>query len=139
MKPKLLLRIASALILVHLLGHGVGHSTWTRPEDPKMREVVAAMLGYEAEFMGAMKSMGDYFNGYSLMMFFVFGMSIRLLWLASGTAHDQKRITRKMLLPIGIAYAAFGVIEFLHFFPFAAGMSLAAGLLTLYSAFLLRE
>lgn len=59
MKAKILLRIAALLILVHLLGHSIGHSTWDTPEDQKMDEVVAAMKGYKADFMGATKSMAD--------------------------------------------------------------------------------
>ena len=139
MKPKLFLRISSVLIFIHLLGHGVGHFTWKTQKDPKMQEVVNSMLGYKTEFMGAVKSMGDYFNGFSLMMFFVFGMSICILWFVSGFIDNQKEIAKKILYPISITYIAFGVIEFLCFFPFAASLSFGAGLLTLFSIFCLEK
>ena len=131
MKAKVLLRIAAALILIHLLGHSVGHSIWDKPEDLKMQEVVAAMKGYSAEFMGATKSMGDYYNGYSLIMFGLYAMTIFVLWFASGFINEQRTIAVKILYPIAITYLAFGVIEYISFFPFAASMSFLAGLLTL--------
>ena len=139
MKARLWLRIACVLILIHLLGHAVGHATWDTPEDPDMQEVVDTMIGYETDFMGATRSMADYFNGYSLIMFFVYAMSICILWFASDFPDSNKAMTRKILYPIGFAYLAFGVIEFLHFFPFAAAMSLGAGILILFAITRLRQ
>jgi hypothetical protein len=140
MKSKLLLRIAAGLIFIHLLGHSIGHATWDAPEDGKMQEVVAAMKGNKAEFMGSVKSMGDYYNGYSLMIFGVFGMTILILWFVSGFAPEHKDIARKILFPIGITYVFFGVVEYIGFFLFAAAMSFAAGVLVLVAvAFLNRD
>jgi hypothetical protein len=129
MNSKLLLRIASILILVHLLGHTMGHLTWDKPEDTKMAGVVTVMKGYKAEFMGADRSMADYHNGYSLMIFGLFGMSIVIIWLASGFVNDNKVIAGKVLYPIGIVYLIFGIVEYIYFFPFAAVTSFVAGLL----------
>jgi hypothetical protein len=139
MKAKLLLRIAAGLILIHLLGHGMGHRTWDKPTDPNMQEVVNAMLSYKTEFMGATKSMGDYYNGYSLILFFVYGMSICIVWLSSGFISHQRDIAKKILYPVGLTYVAFGIIEFLYFFPFAATISLGAGLLILFTLFTLKK
>jgi len=135
MTSKIFLRIAALMILVHLLGHAVGHFTWDKPEDQQMQGVVDTMLGYRANFMGATRSMGDYFNGYSLMMFFIYGMTISLLWSVSQFAESERSVTSRILYPIGIAYVAFGVIEFYYFFPFAAIMSLGAGILILLAVF----
>jgi hypothetical protein len=133
MNAKVLLRIAAGLILVHLLGHGVGHLSWDQPEDPKMMDVVTVMKSYKGEFMGAVKSMADYYNGYSILIFGLYAMSIALLWLTSGFIREQPSIARKILYPLGIAYLFFGIVEFIFFFPFAAGMSFFAGLLTILS------
>jgi hypothetical protein len=133
MKAKILLRIAAGLVLIHLLGHSVGHMGWDKPKDPKMQEVVNAMKTYKADFMGASKSMGDYYNGYSLVLFFVYGMSICIILFSSGFINEQTVIAKKILYPVGITYSCFGIIEFLYFFPFAASMSLGAGLLILFS------
>lgn len=131
MKAKILLRIAAALVLVHLMGHSIGHSVWDKPEDPRMQEVVAAMKGYSAPFMGATQSMADYYNGYSLIIFGLYGMTILILWFASEFINEHRTVATKVLYPIAIAYLAFGVIEYISFFPFAASMSFFAGLFTL--------
>jgi hypothetical protein len=139
MKSKILLRLAAILILIHLLGHSVGHSGWDKPEDPKMKEVVAAMKGYSAEFMGATKSMADYYNGYSLIIFGLYIMTILILWFASGFIDAQRSIATKILWPIGVTYVAFGIIEYIAFFPFAAAMSFFAGVLTLLAITLVKK
>ena len=135
MTTKILLRIAALLILVHLLGHTGGHFKWDKPEDQQMQGVVDTMLGYKANFMGATRSMGDYFNGYSLMLFFIFGMTISLLWSVSKFGESEKHVTSRILYPIGVTYVAFGVIEFYYFFPFAAIISLGAGISILLAVF----
>ena len=139
MKAKVLLRIAALLLVVHLLGHSMGHSKWDKPEDPQMAEVVKVMKGYKGEFMGAVKSMADYYNGYSLIMFFVFGMTIFILWVSSGFIGTHREIAGKILLPVGIAYVGFGIVEDLYFFPFAAAVSFLAGILTLLSVTLAKR
>ena len=127
MKSKTLLRIAAVLILVHLLGHTMGHLGWDKPEDPKMLEVVNTMKGYSSEFMGATKSMADYYNGYSLLMFVVLGMSFVVIWSVS-TVIEKLGPIGALLYPFGIGFILFGVIEFIYFFPFAAIISFLAGL-----------
>ena len=127
MKSKILLRIACLLILVHLLGHSMGHLQWDKPKDPKMKEVVDIMKGYSTQFMGATKSMANYYEGYSLIMFFVFAMTILILWSVSSFVDTHKDIAVKILYPIAITYLAFGVIEYFYFFIFAASISFLAG------------
>jgi hypothetical protein len=133
MKAKLLLRIAAGLILIHLLGHSRGHSSWDKPEDQKMQDVVDVMKGYKGEFMGASQSMADYFNGYSLILFVVFAMSIFQLWIASGNLETDSTIVKKMLYPVSFAYIGFSIIELVYFFPFAAGISFLAGIFILWA------
>jgi hypothetical protein len=131
MSSKLVIRIAAFFVLVHLLGHSIGHLGWDKPEDPKMAEVVAAMKGYSVNFMGATKSMADYYNGYSVVMFGLYGMTILILWIASGLMAGSREIAVKILYPVGITYLFFGVVEYLYFFPFAASMSFLAGVFVL--------
>jgi hypothetical protein len=136
---KVLLRIAAGLMFIHLLGHAVGHATWDKPEDPKMLDVVTAMKSYEAEFMGSVKSMADYYNGYSLLIFGVYAMSLVLLWITSGFVQEQTVIAKKILYPVGITLLFFGIVEFLFFFPFAASMSFLAGILAISSVTVLKK
>lgn len=139
MKSKTLLRIAAALIAVHLLGHSVGHLTWDQQEDPQMQEVVNSMKEYSAGFMGATRSMADYYHGYSLIMFGLFGMTIAILWIVSGFLTQQRAIAAKVLFPVALAYLAFGIVEYITFFPFAAALSFLAGTLTLLSVTVVKK
>jgi hypothetical protein len=133
MKAKVLLKIAAGLILIHLCGHAVGHKDWDRPTDPKMMDVVTVMKSHQSEFMGAVHSMADYYKGYSILIFGLYGMSISLLWFTSGFVQEHPAIANKILYPIGIAYLFFGIVEFMYFFPFAAIISFLAGVLTIMS------
>jgi hypothetical protein len=136
MKAKILLKIAAGLILIHLFGHGVGHKDWDKPTDPKMMDVVTAMKSHQGEFMGAVHSMADYYKGYSILIFGLYGMSIAILWFASGFVQDHPAIANQVLYPIGIAYLFFGIVEYMYFFPFAASISFLAGVLTILSMFI---
>jgi hypothetical protein len=139
MKIKILIRISAVLICVHLLGHCVGHLSWDKPDDSRMVEVISSMKGYSAEFMGATKSMADYYHGYSLMMFGLFAMSIVLLWILSNHATTNQKLVKQLLYPIGIIYVCFGIIEVIYFFPFAAIVSLLAGIFVLLAIFITRK
>lgn len=129
MKASILLRIAAVLLLIHLLGHSLGHITWDEPEDRRMQKVVESMYSYKAEFMGSSRSMADYYNGYSLMILFLFAMSMCILWVISRFIHAQRKIAISVLYPIAVSYIAFGVIEFIHFFAFAGSVSSLVGAL----------
>lgn len=129
MSPKLLLRLAAGFILIHFLGHSLGHFTWKGATDPVKKEVINQMTSHDFPFMGALRSMGDYFEGYSTIMFVVYGMSIWMLLTISTVVEKQSELSGKLLVPIGFTYLVFGVVEFIYFFPFAAGISMGAGLL----------
>ncbi len=73
------------------------------------------MKNYKADFMGATKSMADYYHGYSLMMQLLYGFSIVILWFASGFVNSQPAIARQVIYPIGVSYLIFGGIEYLYF------------------------
>jgi hypothetical protein len=139
MKAKLLIRIAAVLILIHLIGHGIGHFTWQATTDPVKQEAIQQMFSHKFHFMGTMRSMGDYYRGYSLMLLPVYAMSVVLLWLISNAADTQRRLSRQLLYPIAGAYFLFAVLEFTYFFPFAATMSIGAGLCCVGAILLLNK
>jgi hypothetical protein len=62
MKPKMLLRIAAIVMVLHLAGHLFGHLTWKTPPTPEQQEVVKEMTTHKFPFMGAVHSMGDYYE-----------------------------------------------------------------------------
>jgi hypothetical protein len=129
MKPKLLLRIAVVCIVIHLVGHFVGHFTWKDSKGNAVREeVIRQMTEHEFEFMGTSRSLGDYYEGYSALMLIIFLVIILLLGSIANFAEHQPQTARKLIAPISLGLIAFGILEFVYFFPFAASMSTLAGI-----------
>jgi hypothetical protein len=133
MTTKILLRIASLLMLFHLIGHSFGQNGWKKNTDPVMREVAHWMTGPKFPVMGVSRSMGDIFDGYGYIASISLALFAVLLWLASSKVMANGRAVQQEILVLGIALAGLSGIEFHYFFPFAAIISLVAGLLTLVS------
>lgn len=128
MSPKLLLRSAAILLFIHFLGHTVGHLTWDDSEGA-LFDIVKTMKSESADFMGATRSLADYYNGYSLLMFGIFAYSIVQLWYISNQLQNYTQPFAPIMLFTGVMYLFFGIVESLCFFPFAAIVSGLAGVL----------
>jgi hypothetical protein len=136
MKTRLLIRLAILLILIHFLGHLFGHMTWKESDGNAIhQEVIREMTENKFDFMGARRSMGDYYEGYGLLILIKYAMLIALLWIIGNHVAEYSHFCKKLLYPVSAALIVFGVVEFVYFFPFAASMSLGAGILTLISTF----
>lgn len=138
MKAKLLLRIASGLMIFHLIGHTFGHISWKKATDPVKQEVIKQMTEHKFPFMGASKSLGDFFEGYGwacsiAMIFFAL-----ILWFISGSLSEGKVLYQKILITLSICLFAWSIDEFIFFFPFAACTTLLAAVLTFISVLQLR-
>lgn len=134
MTAKLLLRIAAIVILVHLIGHTFGHFSWETPIDDKLNEIIESMKSYKTNFMGAARSMADYYQGYSLMFIGWYAMSVVMLWILSNNVQYHKSVVSALSLTIGVFYLFFGIAEWIYFFPFASIISLIAGATLLLAA-----
>jgi hypothetical protein len=130
MKPKLLLRIASIVMFAHDIGHTFGHLSWKETPDPAKREVVRQMTQNRFPFMGAVKSLGDYYDGYGFAASLALLLIAAILWIVSGSATQSPALARKLCLAISIILLAWGIDELVFFFPFAAAFSLLAMVLT---------
>jgi hypothetical protein len=128
MSHRILLRIAAICMLIHFLGHTMGHFMWR--DTPGAESVIAAMSGTEFSFMGAERSFADYYEGYSWFVVFTLAAVTVWLWELSRRAVDAR-----LLFPLGMMLIGFAVIEAFHFFPFASAMSAVAGACTLGAAF----
>lgn len=132
--------MAMIFILIHLLGHTIGHFTWKDSQgNPQREEVVRRMTEYKFDFMGADRSLGDYYEGYSALLLIKYLVFLLLLWVIGDFAVHQPQTARKLLAPISLGLIAFGILEFVYFFPFAASMSTLAGLATFLSMFGLKR
>ena len=138
-KYKILLYVSSLLIFIHLVGHYIGHRSWKMPTDSNMQSAVNAMIENKTNYMGAHRSLADFYHGYSLILFVVYILSIWVLLILADSRSRDIRLAKRILLPFGIAYTLFGVIEFFQFFPFAAIVSTLAGFSILTAVFIMEK
>ena len=125
MKAKILLRIASIIILLHTLGHTVGALTWKEAPNQAVKQVIDGMIGNRFDFFGKSVSIGDFFAGYGYSMIGVLLLISILLWLLS------TELNRRFILVLGLFLLFLAIIEFIYFFPLPAVLSLLAGIATL--------
>jgi hypothetical protein len=139
MKPvRILLRVAAVLMLIHLIGHTIGHFGWKKSNDPIQLGVIRQMTGPKFPFMGATHSMGEFFDGYGIgcsicMLFFIL-----VLWNVSSELNTASRLSKKLIMSVALCLLAWGIDEVIFFFPFAAGITLIAFVCTLVAYILLK-
>jgi len=125
MKAKLLLRIASVIMLLHTIGHTIAALTWKEAPNPAIQHVVDDMLNNRFDFLGRSVSIGDFYAGYGYSMIGVLLLVSIFLWILSN------QLIRRMILPLGLFLVFLAVIELIYFFPIPAALSLLAGIVAL--------
>lgn len=126
MKPKLSLRIASALMFLHLIGHSFGNAMWKQTKDPLKKQVIQTMTENKFPFMGSNRSFADNFDGYGYATSLLLILTVVLLWLISISLETKNKLTSRTLLLLFICLLGLSLDEFMYFFPFAASLSLSA-------------
>lgn len=139
MNPKLLLRISSVVIFLHDVGHTLGHLSWKETTDAAKMEVIRQMTANKFPFMGTVRSMGDYFDGFSLAASLALLLIASILWLVSGYAAQNKKLSTNILTAVAIFLLAWGIVELIYFFPFAAAFSLLGMVLTIVAVFQIKN
>ena len=140
MKPKLLLRIASGAMFFHLLGHTMGQLNSRKTTDPVKQEVINQMTNHKFMFMGTMRSMIDYSDGFSYATSIALLLMAIILWLVSNDLLSSKTsLGFKILVTLSISLFIWSVDEFIFFFPFAAGTTLFAAILTLVATLQIKQ
>ena len=139
MKPKLLLRIAAVMMLMHAIGHTMGHMGWRKTNDPVKLEVIRQMTEPKFPFMGVVRSMGEYFEGFSNSATILLLLAFSLLWILSNISVNHPLVAANLLWPISIALLLLGIDELIYFFPFAAPFSIIASLLSFFVFLKLRK
>jgi len=124
---KIALRIAAILMLLHTAGHTVGALTWQDAPNAHVGAVITGMQTEHFNFMGRSLTLASFFNGYGFIMIGVLLLISILLWLLSSTP------VRSIILLLGLFLVFMGIMEFIYFFPFAAVISLLAGICTLFA------
>jgi hypothetical protein len=139
MKPKILLRIAAILIFIHAILHTYGFNTWKEAPDPVYKTIVDGMTGHTFPFMGAVRSLGNFYEGFGYAGSIALLLIAILLWLVSGETNRSANLSKKIIYTVGIALVAWGIDEIIYFFAFAASITLAAAVLTLLSGFVMKK
>ena len=135
MKPYLLTRISSVLILIHAVLHTIGHLSWKTPAGAAYNEVVKQMTGPKFPVMGANRSLGEFFDGYGFFVTLALLLAAWFIWMASNLIENNPGIATRMLLPLTAFLFGLGIIEIIFFFPLAAGITLLAAILSLIAMF----
>jgi hypothetical protein len=128
MKPKLLLRIAAILILIHGLLHTTGFSQWKQDPDPAKHELIKLMTGQKFPFMGTSRNMGQYYDGFGYCGSIALFLIALLLWIVSGDLLANPSLAKKVILVISLALLAWAIDETIYFFPFAVGLTSIAAI-----------
>jgi hypothetical protein len=139
MKPKILLRIAAILIFIHSVLHTFGFSTWKQAPDPVYKTIVGGMTTHTFPFMGAVRSLGNFYEGFGYASSIALFLIAIVLWLVSGETSRSANLAKKIIYAVGIALVAWGIDELIYFFPFAASITLTAAVLTLLSGFVMKK
>jgi hypothetical protein len=125
---KILLRIAAVIVLLHNVGHTIGHVKWKDAPAEVNRRAIDAMTSNEFEFMGERSTYARFFDGYGYAGTLTLLLAMVLLWILSGV---ESELSKRLSLVTGIFLVSWAVMEYLYFFPLAAGMTLVAAILTL--------
>jgi hypothetical protein len=128
MKPKLLLRIAAVLILIHAVLHTMGFSQWKQDPNPARHEVIKQMTGQKFPFMGTSRNMGEYYDGFGYSCSIALFLIALLLWIISGELSSNLSLAKKAIAVISFGLLLWATDELIYFFPFAAGITLVAAI-----------
>jgi hypothetical protein len=127
--PKLLIRIASGLMLFFAFGHSMGHLTRRDVDDPKVTQVLQVMTDTQFDLFGHITNYDGMYNGLSLDLIFTLIVFTIILWHISNLGAENKKLAIKLLLPVTVCVLAFSITNFMFFFSIPAVTCLVAGLL----------
>ena len=133
---KLLLRIASGIMLLHAIGHTMAIFTWQKPNGKIPADVIHKMQESHFFFGGEDATMAGFFSGHGYTGTIFLLLIVSILWAISGWT--EKRAT-KILWLAGLSILALASVELIYFFPLAVILSLFAGLLVFLSIFKLNK
>jgi hypothetical protein len=116
MNPRLLLRVAAALLFLFAVGHMIGHLTRHNVTDPRARELQRLMIDNKFEMYGQMRSYDENYTGLSMDMIatlLAFGI---ILWEVAGHVDRNPALIRTILIAMTFAVGMFAISAFVYFF-----------------------
>lgn len=131
MKPKILLKIAAIIMLLHALGHTVGVATWKTKGDVPT-QVIQTMQESEFNFMGKESStMAGFYTGFGYCGTILLLFIASLLWTVSCWKDRSTAIPILWLTACSILSLA--VVEIIYFFPMAVAFCVISVILVFLS------
>jgi hypothetical protein len=131
MHPKYLLRVAAVIMLLHNIGHTIGHSGWKKEPHEVNRKAIEAMTSNEFEFMGRVSTYARFYDGYGYAGTLTLLLVTIVLWMLA-TAQDRQ--SKNTLIVFAAFLLSWAVMEYIYFFPLAAAFTLVAAVLTAWGA-----
>jgi hypothetical protein len=139
MKPKILLRVAAVLMLLHAIGHTFGVYGWKNPVNPQHEAVINGMVNDSYMFMGKLGGMGQFYEGFGYACTVGMLLMVAILWLASGVNEATAELVRKILITMTLILLAWGIDELVFFFPMAASFTFIAAAFTVVAILNLKK
>ncbi|MCL2291166.1 MAG: hypothetical protein FWC34_10800 [Bacteroidetes bacterium] len=136
MKPKLILRIAAIVLILHAIGHSMGAFTWQKPDSGIPVEVVQTMQEVHFDFMGKENTMAAMFTGNGTAGIILLLLMSVILWVVSGW--NNKFVT-KILWIVFCAILVLAIAEVIYFFPMAYMLCFVAAGLVLWGIFKMKK
>jgi hypothetical protein len=127
MKPTLLYRIASGLLVFIAASHTQGLLTF-KGASPEVRGVRQAMNDVHFQMMGANCSFGDWYVGFGLLFTVYLLFSAFLAWHLGGLARKNPQTIGVLAWSFFTAYVANLALSWMYFFPAPVVVSALAAL-----------
>jgi hypothetical protein len=116
MKPHVLLRIASALTLIHAILHTVGGLLHAPSHGQGGLAVLNAMKDFHFDAMGSQRSYWDFYFGFGLFLTVTLVLIAVLLWQLATLAKTFPAGARPFMASLCAGFVAFGVLSWAYFF-----------------------
>jgi hypothetical protein len=133
--PKLLLRIAAIILLLHTLGHTIGFANWQKPNGTVPAEVINIMTDTHFSVQGKDTTMANSFSGFGYTVSIFLLSIICILWIISKSSEQSFPI----LFSVGFGILLLALDEFVFFFPAVAILSLTASLTVFTAAYKIKR
>ncbi|WP_160143722.1 LIC_13387 family protein [Chryseolinea soli] len=130
-KPTHLVRVAALLMAFHALGHTMGALNWKKNPNENVNLVITSMQTEHFDFMGRSATLGQFYEGYGIIMILVLALISLQLWMLSDETGNPKAV--KILTSMAVFLILMAGFEYIYFFPLAATISFLAGICVILS------
>ena len=115
MRTVIFLRIASVLTMIHAVLHTIG-GVFGAPEPGVQQATVAVMKANEFQVMGVMRSYGDFYLGFGLVVSVFLTVEAVVFWQLGSLAKTDAVRLRPVLATFLVGYLCAAVVSYRYFF-----------------------